>query len=310
MLRVLPVLIIFITFRSEEGFIQSFYRCSTKNSVVSFTPTLRFCQRQVLSRDKEESLNAQKKQRIDDILLERGLCATREEIKALLITKSILLSDGEIVSSLSTKIDQNAEIRLRFRKNEPYVSRAGRKLSHAIQKFSLSNVINDSICIDLGASTGGFSDVLLQNNCSIVYAVDVGVSLLDWKIRSNPRVTIVEKQNARYLNSSQILHSGNIGVVVCDVSFISLKLVLPPSLIMCKKGALLLALIKPQFECRRHELGEGGIVRDDAVRNRVVNEFSEWMSTNYPSWEHIGIVESPITGQNGNIEYIFVGKLV
>jgi TlyA family rRNA methyltransferase/putative hemolysin len=185
--------------------------------------------------DKESSRPSPpvlKKQRIDEIMVFRSLAQDVAEAKALVMSGSVLLEDGEIVTSSAMKIKTDREIRLKLRKTEPYVSRAGRKLAHAISVFNLSSFIEDSVCIDIGCSTGGFSDVLLQNNCSVVYAVDVGVSLLDWKVRNHPKVIVVEKQNARYLNSSVVAHAGKVGVIVCDVSFISLRMVLPPSLDM------------------------------------------------------------------------------
>ena len=249
-----------------------------------------------------------KKLRIDEIMVSRSLAQDISEAKALVMSGSVLLEDGEIVKSSAMKIKADREIRLKFRKNEPYVSRAGRKLAHAISFFNLSADVKGSICIDVGCSTGGFSDVLLQNNCSLVYAVDVGVSLLDWKIRNDERVVVLEKQNARYLNSSVIHHAGKIGIVVCDVSFISLTMALPPSLALCAPNALVFALIKPQFECRRNEVGEGGIVRDIVVRDAVVKRSLDWFAESHPNWQLIGTVESPITGQDGNVEYVMVAR--
>ena len=262
----------------------------------------------VLNPDSSVPNQILKKQRIDDIMVFRSLVKDTSEAKALVMSGSVLLEDGEIVTSPAMKIKPDREIRLKLRKNEPYVSRAGRKLAHAISSFNLTRDIQNSICIDIGCSTGGFSDVLLQNNCSLIYAVDVGVSLLDWKIRNDDRVVVVEKQNARYLNSSVIPLAGKVGVVVCDVSFISLTMVLPPSLELCAPDALLCALIKPQFECRRSEIGEGGIVRDLAVRDEVVKRSITWFTSSYPDWNFLGTVESPITGQDGNVEYVLVAR--
>ena len=254
------------------------------------------------------SEQSNKKQRIDEVMVSRSLAQDVSEAKALVMSGSVLLEDGKIVTSSAMKISVDREIRLKLRKNEPFVSRAGRKLDHAISSFNLSQFVDNSICIDIGCSTGGFSDVLLQNNCSLVYAVDVGVSLLDWKIRNHPKVVVVEKQNARYLNSSVILHPGEIGMVVCDVSFISLRMVLPPSLLLCAPNAVLCALIKPQFECQRNEIGDGGIVRDLIVRDNVVKKILDWFKLSYPDWKLLGTVESPITGQDGNVEYVMVAQ--
>lgn len=262
----------------------------------------------VVNSDSSLPNQSVKKQRIDEIMVRRSLVRDTGEAKALVMSGSVLLEDGEVVTSPALKIKPDREIRLKLRKNEPYVSRAGRKLAHAITSFNLTRDIQDSICIDIGCSTGGFSDVLLQNNCTLIYAVDVGVSLLDWKIRNDDRVVVVEKQNARYLNSSVIPHAGKVGVVVCDVSFISLTMVLPPSLELCAPNALLCALIKPQFECRRSEIGEGGIVRDLAVRDEVVKRSITWFTSSYLDWDFLGTVESPITGQDGNVEYVLVAR--
>jgi 23S rRNA (cytidine1920-2'-O)/16S rRNA (cytidine1409-2'-O)-methyltransferase len=259
-----------------------------------------------------KSKSNSKKRRVDELLIERHLAADKREVDQLAMSGSLVLEDnGEVIHSSSMKIDASRQIRLRLRRNnEPYVSRAGRKLAHAVEVFELGKDIDGQLCIDLGSSTGGFSDVLLQNNCKRVYAVDVGVSLLDWKIRNDPRVALLEKQNARYLNATTLLpgDADNVGVVVCDVSFISLKLVLPPSLQLCKEQAILCALIKPQFECKRQEIGDGGIVRDEAARKRVVDGMLDWFRTTHPDWKVLGTVESPITGHDGNVEYLLVAR--
>jgi 23S rRNA (cytidine1920-2'-O)/16S rRNA (cytidine1409-2'-O)-methyltransferase len=249
-----------------------------------------------------------KKQRIDDILIARGLAADGVDAKALVMSGSVILENGDVVSSIALKVEESREIRIRQRKNDPYVSRAGRKLAAAVEHFNLASSISGSVCIDIGCSTGGFSDVLLSNNCTTVYAVDVGVSLLDWKIRSDPRVVVVEKQNARHVNETVIPEMGRVGVVVCDVSFITLKLVLPPSMALCKPGAVLCTLIKPQFECRRDEIGQGGIVRDPAVRQRVIDSTLEWFKEQCADWTLEGVIGSPITGHDGNQEYLMVAR--
>ena len=287
----------------------SAYHTGTYHTVKHISPgrTVLFAD---ISDDFQSSQRSNKKQRIDEIMVSRSLAQDVNEAKALVMSGCVLLEDGEIVTSSAMKIKIDREIRMKFRKNEPYVSRAGRKLAHAISVFNLSKYVENSVCIDIGCSTGGFSDVLLQNNCSLVYAVDVGVSLLDWKIRNHPNVVVVEKQNARYLNSSVIAKAGEINVVVCDVSFISLKMVLPPSILLCAPDAILCALIKPQFECRRNEIGDGGIVRDIAVRDNVVKLILDWFIESYPDWNLLGTVESPITGQDGNVEYVLVAKKI
>jgi 23S rRNA (cytidine1920-2'-O)/16S rRNA (cytidine1409-2'-O)-methyltransferase len=279
---------------------------SFRKEVISHRP------RMTLLAESEPELNppirSSKKMRIDEILVSRSMAQDINQAKALVMSGCVLLQDGEVVTSAAAKIRFDSEIRLKMRKNEPYVSRAGRKLAHAIETFNLKSDVEEAVCIDIGCSTGGFSDVLIQNNCSLVYAVDVGVSLLDWKIRNHEKVVVVEKQNARYLNSSVIPHAGMIGVIVCDVSFISLTMVLPPSIAMCAPNALLCALIKPQFECKRNEIGEGGIVRDISVRDAVVKRMIDWFVISYPDWNFLGTVTSPITGQDGNVEYVLVAR--
>jgi 23S rRNA (cytidine1920-2'-O)/16S rRNA (cytidine1409-2'-O)-methyltransferase len=190
------------------------------------------------------------------------------------------------------------------------VSRAGQKLYGAIEEYdSVAKAISGAVCVDIGASTGGFTDCLLQHGAEKVYAVDVGQSLLDWKIRSDSRVVVVEKCNARYLNSTLIPRDERFDMVVCDVSFISLKKVLPPSLALCKDGAHLCCLIKPQFECAKEDIGTGGIVRDTEVRERCVDDVLSWFAQSYPQWSIRGTSRSCITGTDGNVEYILVAQL-
>lgn len=254
-----------------------------------------------------------KKIRVDELLVSRGLANDLNHAKALIMSRLILDKDGNYINSHAMLLRQDHDLRHKIIKNQKegeYVSRAGIKLSHAIESLKLQKYIQNSICIDIGASTGGFTDVLLRNDASIVYAVDVGVSLLDWKIRSDAKVRVIEKTNARYLNSTVIEDSGNIDVVVCDCSFISIKHVLPPSISMCnvEKESLLISLIKPQFECEKHEIDDGGIVTDENVRKRVVSNILEWFQSNYSNWSVIDVIESPIKGTNGNVEYLLVAK--
>jgi len=254
----------------------------------------------------------EKKIRVDELLVIKGLANDIAHAKALIMSRLILDKDGNYINSHALLVKEDYEIRHKINKHKRtgiYVSRAGMKLAHAIETLNLQNYIKNSICIDIGASTGGFTDVLLQNEALIVYAVDVGVSLLDWKIRSDERVRVIEKMNARYLNSTVIEDSGNIGIVVCDASFISLKSILPPSLLMCKADAYLISLIKPQFECDKNEISEGGIVTDEKVREKVVNNILQWFDTMYKNiWTIIDVIESPIKGTSGNTEYLLIAK--
>ncbi len=156
-------------------------------------------------------------------------------------------------------------------------------------------------CLDIGASTGGFTDVLLTQGAAHVYAVDVGHGQLAWKLRSDPRVTVLEKTNARHLTPTLIPEP--IGALVCDASFIGLQIVLPAALALCVPGAFALALIKPQFEAGPDHVGKGGVVRDPAVHNAVCRKIADWWAT-LPGWRVLGIEKSPITGPEGNVEFL------
>lgn len=185
--------------------------------------------------------------------------------------------------------------------DHPWVSRGGLKLAHAIAHFSINPA--NAVCIDVGASTGGFTDVLLQNGAKKVYAVDVGHGQLAWKLRSDDRVIVLEKTNARYLSSTEIPEPADL--VVCDASFIGLKTVLPAALELAKKGATLVALIKPQFEAGREHVGKGGVVRDPDIHAAVCENIRTWLD-GLDDWTVSGIVESPITGPEGNVEFLIV----
>jgi 23S rRNA (cytidine1920-2'-O)/16S rRNA (cytidine1409-2'-O)-methyltransferase len=181
----------------------------------------------------------------------------------------------------------------------PWVSRGGMKLAKALEAFGLSP--EGCVCLDIGASTGGFTDVLLTHGAMRVHAVDVGHGQLAWKIRSDPRVVVHERTNARHLTAEAIGEPAQ--VLVCDASFIGLRTVLPAPLALCVPGAWAVALIKPQFEAGPGEVGSKGVVRDPAVHERVCAEIREWWA-GLPGWEVLGIAESPITGPEGNREFL------
>jgi 23S rRNA (cytidine1920-2'-O)/16S rRNA (cytidine1409-2'-O)-methyltransferase len=251
-----------------------------------------------ISRSVESRADAKKpsKVRVDDLLVERGLATDRDQALRYILARSVLVREGEVVQSPASMVSVNDKVRLKGKQSE-YVSRSANKLAKAIEAFNLAHLISNSSCIDIGSSTGGFTQVLLLNDARRVYAVDVGVSILDYQLRVHPRVTVLEKVNARYLEKELIADSGDIGVVVCDVSFISLRLVLGPSLTLCRQGAVLIALIKPQFECSRDQLEEGGIIRSEATRMLIVESITEWFADVYRgSWIVEGTIESPITG--------------
>lgn len=173
----------------------------------------------------------------------------------------------------------------------------------ALDHFAIAPA--SGVCLDVGASTGGFTDVLLSRGATRVYAVDVGNNQLAWKLRQDPRVVVLERTNARTLNREQIPEP--IDLVVADVSFISLTLVLPAALALTAPGARLVALIKPQFEAGRDQVGKGGIVRDPAVRQQVCERIENWLAAQ-PGWQVMGLTESPITGADGNVEFLIAAR--
>jgi len=183
-------------------------------------------------------------------------------------------------------------------KDHPWVSRGGIKLDHGLTHFGFD--VTGAVALDVGSSTGGFTDVLLSRGAAKVYAVDVGTNQLAWKLRQDPRVLVHEQTNARRLDASIIPEP--VDIIVCDASFIGLAKVLEAPLKLAKSGARLVALIKPQFEARRQEIGKGGVVRDAAVHARVVAEAKTWVEAE--GWTVVGITPSPITGPEGNVEFL------
>lgn len=183
-------------------------------------------------------------------------------------------------------------------KDHPWVSRGGIKLDHGLTHFGFD--VTGAVALDVGSSTGGFADVLLSRGAAKVYAVDVGTNQLAWKLRQDPRVVVHEQTNARTLDTSII--PDPVDIVVCDASFIGLAKVLEAPLRLAKPGAKLVALIKPQFEAGRAEVGKGGVVRDPAVHQRVCAEAKRWVESR--GWSIVGITESPITGPEGNVEFL------
>lgn len=183
-------------------------------------------------------------------------------------------------------------------KDHPWVSRGGIKLDHGLTHFGFD--VTAAIALDVGSSTGGFTDVLLSRGAAKVYAVDVGTNQLAWKLRQDPRVVVHEQTNARNLDGSVIPEP--VDVVVCDASFISLAKVLEAPLKLAKPGAKLVALVKPQFEAGREEVGKGGVVRDPSVHERVCTQAKGWVETQ--GWRVLGITPSPITGPEGNVEFL------
>jgi len=183
-------------------------------------------------------------------------------------------------------------------KDHPWVSRGGLKLDHGLAQFGFD--VTGAVALDVGSSTGGFTDVLLSRGAAKVYAVDVGTNQLAWKLRQDPRVIVHEQTNARNLTDEIIPEP--VDIVVCDASFIGLSKVLPAALGLAKRGAMLIALVKPQFEAGREEVGKGGVVRDQSVHQRVCDETVAWATSQ--GWRVLGMTESPITGPEGNREFL------
>lgn len=187
-------------------------------------------------------------------------------------------------------------------KDHPWVSRGGIKLDHGLTHFGFD--VTGAVALDVGSSTGGFTDVLLSRGAAKVYAIDVGTNQLAWKLRQDPRVVVLEQTNARHLTSEQVPEP--VDIIVCDASFISLAKVLEAPLKLAKPGAKLVALIKPQFEAGRDEVGKGGVVRDPAVHERVCSEAERWVEAQ--GWTVLGIERSPITGPEGNVEFLLAAE--
>tara|TARA_R110001592_G_scaffold125117_3_gene334418 strand:- start:1857 stop:2636 length:780 start_codon:yes stop_codon:yes gene_type:complete len=247
-------------------------------------------------------MNKPKKQRLDQLLVDRGLVESRTRAQALIMA-GVVFSDEKKLEKAGQQVRDDIALDVRGQ-DHPWVSRGGLKLAHGLEDFGIDPA--GMIAIDVGASTGGFTDVLLQSGATKVYAVDVGHGQLAWKLRSDDRVIVLEKTNARYLTDEQIPEPADI--VVCDASFISLKTVLPAVLALAKPGAYLVALIKPQFEAGRALVGSGGVVRDPDVHAAVCEDIRAWLAGR-DGWTVLGITESPIKGPEGNIEFLIGGLL-
>jgi len=235
--------------------------------------------------------------RADQLLVEQGLAESRSRAQALILAGLVFAGDQR-VDKPGTSIRPDSPLSLRGR-DHPWVSRGGVKLAHALEALGWD--IAGSVAIDVGASTGGFTDVLLTRGAARIYAVDVGHGQLAWKLRSDPRVIVLERTNARHLTAAEIPEP--VDLITCDASFIALEKVLATPLGFAKPAARLVALIKPQFEAGRAEVGKGGVVRDPAVHERVCREVAEWIGRQ-PGWQAELIERSPITGPEGNVEFL------
>ena len=241
------------------------------------------------------------KQRADLLLVALGLAESRAKAQALILAGKVF-TDAKRVEKAGDLLTEGVPIEVRGQ-DHPWVSRGGLKLAHALTHFGLNP--EGRICIDLGASTGGFTDVLLQHGAARVYAVDVGHGQLAWKLRQDPRVQVLEKTNARYLDASMIPEP--IGALVCDASFIGLRTILPAPLTLCAPGAFAVALIKPQFEAGPGQVGKGGVVRDPALHHSICAMITDWWA-GLAGWHVLGITESPITGPEGNKEFLIAAR--
>jgi len=234
--------------------------------------------------------------RADVFLVEHGFAKSRSEAQAA-IREGLVRADGAVIGKPSQAVPVDAAIE--YERPHPFVSRGGVKLAAALDRFGLSP--DGRICLDLGASTGGFTQVLLQRGAAQVYAVDVGHGQMDVGLARDPNIVIRDGANARDL--SQVDLPGDIGAITADLSFISLKLALPPALSLASKGAWAVLLVKPQFEVGRGAIGKGGIVRDKAAREAVPADIAGFIATQ-AGWRVLGHMESPIAGGDGNVEYL------
>lgn len=238
--------------------------------------------------------------RLDQVLVERGLVESRAKAQALIMAGKVRSGDRRldkpgqpVAADIELSLDQP---------EHPWVSRGGQKLAHGLEHFGLS--AEGLVCIDVGASTGGFTDVLLQAGAAKVYAVDVGHGQLDWRLRQDARVVVMERTNARHVTADQVPEP--VDAVVCDASFIGLRTVLPASLALTRPGGWLIALVKPQFEVGKDRVGKGGVVRDTALHVWACETIAAWLTDQ--GWTVLGVTESPIQGPKGNREFLIAAR--
>jgi 23S rRNA (cytidine1920-2'-O)/16S rRNA (cytidine1409-2'-O)-methyltransferase len=241
-----------------------------------------------------------RKTRADLALVERGLAESRTRAQALILA-GLVFTGEKRVEKAGDSLAVDAPLELRGQ-DHPWVSRGGLKLDHALEELGID--VSDAVAIDVGASTGGFTDVLLSRGAVRVYAVDVGHGQFAWRLRNDDRVVVVEKTNARHLTAEHIPEP--VDVIVCDASFIGLQVVLPAAMGFAAPGARLIALIKPQFEVGKSDVGKKGVVRDPALHEAVCTRIRSWVD-DLPGWQATGLAESPITGPEGNKEFLIAG---
>lgn len=240
------------------------------------------------------------KVRADQLLVDRGLAESRTRAQALILAGIVFLGDRKIEKA-GQQVAEDAVLDVRGR-DHPWVSRGGIKLAHALEHFGWD--VSGAVAMDVGSSTGGFTDVLLTHGAVKVFAVDSGTNQLAWKLRNDPRVVVHEQTSARILTDAEITES--VDLIVCDASFIGLSKVLEQPMTFTKAGARLIALIKPQFEAGRDEVGKGGVVRDPEVHRRVCTNVHSWLTA--MGWTVEGVTESPIKGPEGNIEFLIAAR--
>jgi len=242
-----------------------------------------------------------RKTRADILLVARGLAESRARAQALIMAGAVYSGDRR-VEKAGVTLPADAPLEVRSGAH-PWVSRGGVKLAHGLDHFDIDP--EDCVVLDVGASTGGFTDVVLTRGARRVYAVDVGYGQLAWTLRDDERVVVIERTNARYLGPDLIPES--VDLIVCDTSFIGLETVLPAALALAAPGAHLVALIKPQFEVGRARVGKGGVVRDPALHQEVCARIETWLG-HQAGWTVLGISPSPITGPKGNVEFLIAAR--
>jgi len=238
-----------------------------------------------------------KKLRLDQLLVARGLCESREKAQRVIMAGEVTVG-GHTVDKCDAKFGDDAEVLVKTA--DRYVGRGGHKMEAALKAFAIEPT--GWTCLDIGASTGGFTDCLLQHGATKVWAIDVGHDQLAWRIRSDPRVVVREGLNARYLSSDEV--PDPLDLIVIDVSFISLSLILLPAAELLKPGGVMIPLIKPQFELRREQVGKGGVVREPELHAAAVEKVRSFCANALPALTWRGVIESPIKGGEGNTEFL------
>ena len=242
------------------------------------------------------------KKRVDQLLVERGLAESRSRAQAYIMAGNVFTGTQKIAKA-GQQVKEDIQLEVRG-KEHPWVSRGGLKLVKGIEEFDID--VTGMTVIDVGASTGGFTDVCLTGGAKKVYAVDVGHGQLAWKIRNDDRVVVLEKTNARYLSEAEI--PAKVDLIVCDASVIGLQTVLPAPMARAGDGCILIALIKPQFEVGKGKVGKGGVVREPELHQEVCDKIENWLTHEMDGWNVIGITQSPIKGPEGNIEFLIGAK--